>query len=337
MIDPIIFGDSLITLDGYKLINRNYYVDNKETILDLLAKNYVGQEIFVKCHDGINSKFSGFDDFLKYCCTVIGIPCSKVTYETINLDLDPTFNIKLMWRETFKHALDHLKLPMVPDLHNAKFIGYTIGRMTPSRLRTIYELDKAFANDIYGEVGSNWYFGLEENKKFNDYYTEEIQWIKTKQFAPGHLPLFGLVGWEESYSEYHIIWNNFKIEIVPETDVFSTYYFTEKTARCLATGKPFVLISGANSLDQLRKMGFKTFSPVLDESYDTALYPYKRIKMAVQALQDLYNSPNREDLIDQMYQIAQENIKIYKAKDWWANQIFPNNMIFAQSKKTKSN
>ena len=103
-----------------------------------------------------------------------------------------------------------------------------------------------------------------------------------------------------------------KFGIVVETNALTNYYFTEKTARCLASGKPFVLFSGERSLDNLHRMGFNTYGSVIDESYDTALHPYQRVQMMVQSLQDLYNSPNREDLIDQMYQIAEKNMSIYR-------------------------
>ena len=33
-------------------------------------------------------------------------------------------------------------------------------------------------------------------------------------------------------------------------------------------GRPFIMLGGANYLKQLRRLGFKTFAPVIDESYD---------------------------------------------------------------------
>jgi len=322
--DALIFGDEHIILNGHSIVHRDNYVFNKDAILDQLAKNYCGQHILVKLHDGLNLKFSGLEYFLKHCCDNVGIPYNKVTFETINLDVDPVFGLQPMWQETFKHALENISMPD-RNLHEAKFIGYTISRMTIARLRLAYELDKAFANDSYCEFGNSYannneymerfYFDLPQNVRLKNHYRDEIEWFRTKEFTPSHLShLSPPVGWQESYREYDRIWNRFQIEVIPETDVMSSYYFTEKTARCLVTGKPFVLISGINSLARLRDLGFKTYGAVLDESYDSAKNPYKRIQMAIQALSNLYHSPERHILLAQMYQTAEENMSIYREK-----------------------
>lgn len=44
--------------------------------------------------------------------------------------------------------------------------------------------------------------------------------------------------------------------------------FTEKTMRSLYLGRPFLLVGSAGSLQELHKLGFKTFSDFWDESYD---------------------------------------------------------------------
>ena len=89
----------------------------------------------------------------------------------------------------------------------------------------------------------------------------------------------------------------------------SDFWFTEKTARCLATGKPFALVAGTGSLQRLRDMGFKTFNSVLDESYDLETTPTRRINRLILSLKELYNS---QAGIEKLQEIAQENINIYK-------------------------
>mgnify|MGYP003112717583 CR=1 FL=1 len=57
------------------------------------------------------------------------------------------------------------------------------------------------------------------------------------------------------------------IELVPEgtMDFFEP---TEKTIKPIAAGMPFVIIGCHKFLYKLRKIGFKTFHPFIDESYD---------------------------------------------------------------------
>lgn len=46
-------------------------------------------------------------------------------------------------------------------------------------------------------------------------------------------------------------------------------FISEKTYKCLAMMHPFILLARPGTLADLRKMGYKTFSPLIDESYDT--------------------------------------------------------------------
>lgn len=48
-----------------------------------------------------------------------------------------------------------------------------------------------------------------------------------------------------------------------------TFYLTEKMARPLLTGTPFVVFGPRNYLQNLRRLGFKTFDSVWDEDYDS--------------------------------------------------------------------
>ena len=68
-----------------------------------------------------------------------------------------------------------------------------------------------------------------------------------------------IINYRNGCVSYHDIWNKFKIEIVTETDEYQNQWFTDKTAKCLYTGKPFLLLSGPNSLGMLKRMGFVTF------------------------------------------------------------------------------
>lgn len=51
-------------------------------------------------------------------------------------------------------------------------------------------------------------------------------------------------------------------------DTFPGVFFSEKIYKCLALNHPFVLVSTYGSLKELKKRGYKTFAPFIDESYD---------------------------------------------------------------------
>lgn len=60
---------------------------------------------------------------------------------------------------------------------------------------------------------------------------------------------------------------------------FRNDYLTEKTARSLMLGMPFIMIGPPYSLNRLKSLGFKTFDMFIDESYDNELNPQKRFNM----------------------------------------------------------
>jgi hypothetical protein len=121
----------------------------------------------------------------------------------------------------------------------------------------------------------------------------------------------GTIDWVASCKSYPNVWNKYQIEIVSETDALSDFWFTEKTAKCLSTGKPFVLVAGRGSLARLKSMGFYTFSDIIDEEYDNELTPTRRINRLINSLKVLYNDPNKYEKVQNLYQIAQKNIEAY--------------------------
>lgn len=46
-------------------------------------------------------------------------------------------------------------------------------------------------------------------------------------------------------------------------------FISEKTYKCLSMKHPFVLLARPHTMAELKKMGYKTFSPMIDESYDS--------------------------------------------------------------------
>ena len=119
---------------------------------------------------------------------------------------------------------------------------------------------------------------------------------------------------KEAISDKIINWyNNIFVDIVCES-FFSGKVFrpTEKTARPLATMTPFIIMGCPNTLDNLRKIGFKTFSKYWDESYDY-LEGSPRV-LAIKSLIDkISQKPIHElkQMLRDMKPILQHNQQLY--------------------------
>jgi hypothetical protein len=77
------------------------------------------------------------------------------------------------------------------------------------------------------------------------------------------------------------IYNSAYINIVTETNGWDQLdsFWSEKTWRPILNLQPFIYVGPYNSLKRLKEMGFKTFSPFIDESYDNEIDMRVRILM----------------------------------------------------------
>lgn len=100
-----------------------------------------------------------------------------------------------------------------------------------------------------------------------------------------------------------------------ETDCF----MTEKTAKPLLGKRLFVLFGAQNTLSDLRKLGFKTFEGILDESYDRIEDDEIRWKMAMEQVE--YISAQTPEKIWQRALPILEHNQAHFAKISWLDQM----------------
>jgi len=142
----------------------------------------------------------------------------------------------------------------------------------------------------------------------------------------------------ESSAEYDAFdFVNSSISIVLET-IFddNRIHLTEKILRPIACGHPFILAAGPGSLDLLRKYGFKTFHPWIDESYDTVIDPDDRIEHLIKEMKRLADlSQETLDLVLSECQVIADHNKNRFFSDKFFNQVIDelkNNIQHAHQK-----
>jgi hypothetical protein len=103
---------------------------------------------------------------------------------------------------------------------------------------------------------------------------------------------------ESSIDEFY---QNTYFSLVSETNYYSGSEFdsrgrflTEKTFKTIAQEHPFILITVANSLPLLKQLGYKTFHPYIDESYDSETDDQLRLLMIAKETQRLCNLSGKE-------------------------------------------
>jgi len=113
--------------------------------------------------------------------------------------------------------------------------------------------------------------------------------LDTHHLQKHELGGFGTV--DNYKKEFYI---NSYIHLVSETTMSNEQYspfFSEKTVRPIMNLQPFVYFGDYMALAKLKDLGFKTFHPFIDESYDLEKNPYLRMKMLGEQVLNLNNMP----------------------------------------------
>lgn len=91
---------------------------------------------------------------------------------------------------------------------------------------------------------------------------------------------------------------------------------TEKTYKPMFYKHPFILLAPPKSLQWLRELGYKTFDPVIDESYDLEQDDSIRLKKILHEANRLCNLSNDElvEFCDKLLPIVNHNFAVLKSK-----------------------
>ena len=110
--------------------------------------------------------------------------------------------------------------------------------------------------------------------------------------------------------------------LVSETTFYTKYYYqnsrfiTEKTYKPIAMKHPFVLITIPKSLEVLKFLGYKTFSPWIDESYDNEVDDNTRLLMIMDEVERLSNLSDEQlaQFIQETNAICEYNYNLLKSR-----------------------
>ena len=117
-------------------------------------------------------------------------------------------------------------------------------------------------------------------------------------------------------------YQKFLIDLVLETYATgATFFPTEKTLRPIIAKTPFIIFGPSGYLENMRRIGFKTFNNVIDESYDLEPDHNKRWKMAMDQLKILCNSDPIK-IHKKIQSTVEHNQKLMLTYDWYGEFTF---------------
>lgn len=296
-----------ITIDLDGIMRKDGNVSAIAQLEDIVVRNYHGQDFLFFSTDGNDVNNGMLLQMIDRLQQALNIPDHKISFKTV---VQPPSQYH--W-EPQDFVYDFVEFGQYNrDLTDAKFVGMLAGsRPSMHRLRLLYELGNHFPEDSFLTCNTEPYLDLIQymNNQWQ-LFQREVDWLKTAEFHNDQPTPAGL-DFKRAATDWVQIWNKYKIEIVVETNEYANQFLSDKTTKVLATGKPFLLLCGSGSLQKLRDIGFHTFGDCIDESYDECLLPTQRIQKMLASLQNLYQHPDRDNIVQQMCQHAEKNIYIY--------------------------
>lgn len=109
------------------------------------------------------------------------------------------------------------------------------------------------------------------------------------------------------------MYKNSWVTLVVETTFFKhdTIFISEKTLKPIACMQPFILVGSTGTLKYLKKLGYKTFHPIIDESYDDIEDDGKRLEMIMNEIKKIENITDKISWMESMRDILEHNHKLF--------------------------
>jgi len=263
-----------VNFDG--LFDRHYNFQSVNEFLYTISefKNY---KVVFLIRDGANTKLSNGQAIIRQVVKELNLnkdSCFVYSYEEYGIPNTTTIHVNSLslWCNQVYFCIDK---PTLSDNQFAKKFAGLYGRQDLFRFKLYQHLYQYRSDSIISYGGGP----LHLSNRFAHKFQDEFKWydeheLLSLDFTPNH----GSVKFQDSLAHIGQHYQQYFVEVVAETDVHSNRFFTEKTVKNFYLGKPFLLLAGTGSLKYLKRRGFQTFSPWIDESYDTIINSRDRLE-----------------------------------------------------------
>lgn len=101
-----------------------------------------------------------------------------------------------------------------------------------------------------------------------------------------------IVGNSKNYVIQYDFYQHIGLDITVETVFdYPCPYISEKVFRPISCKRPFIVVGASHTLKLLQSLGFKTFSNIINESYDDIVDPEQRLVAVINEINNFVNRP----------------------------------------------
>jgi hypothetical protein len=297
---PVLILEDTLIFDMLRWINKNYqWIILPEILRDICLRFHHGRKLFFAFEDGENAELSSAVLWIGQIVKEANITPDRVIIQTYN-KIDAPFATLEQLDTKGVYASNKYPVANFTPINNTEFTHKMValfGRFSIYRLRAAKFIHDNVKDQALLTFKDNKLHILDQLNRF-DLYKEEAEWVE-KVFP--FVSIDGIHSKEWPMNVSHTLYGfkklqpKFFVDITIETDVYNPMFFTEKTTRNFFFGKPFVVFAAPGYLANIRRLGFKTFPELVDESYDLIENTEERFQAFLQCVKHI-NSMSIEQL-----------------------------------------
>ena len=340
-------ADDVLLLDTRRGLNNIFHLDS-DVIAEIINDNIANGKKYVVFDNSLES-FTTKEAKLVYDLLVaIDVPANNVYYLTSSVDAEllhdnfcdenayedkinvvvlRTFEINTRTSLKVSREVEYtignkektfLCMNRNPHLHRIGLLGLLHDRkLIESAHYSYYDSTHSFNDDTLYYVSQQLPDQIEKIAKalFDIKDSLPLRLTLDEQFSnPTGITDQDLAMFETSY-----------YSLIPETYFFygvflneeGSIFFSEKTFNAINLKHPFIMMNRPNSLEKLRELGYKTFHPYIDETYDTIENDQERMVAIVDEVERLNKLTDSEWLEWQngIKDIVEHNHNLLKTVD----------------------
>lgn len=336
--------DRLINV-GYQFDSSNYYYDEVEFIQSSHTKKFATYHVpFPHSTDWLD-KFDKLYDYVDHSFVF----CSEMHQVTIDqlrrIDkLNVTIFISGFVNIPFKNAKEHQWMDWLdttsnfyknvrPDLLSSKLVAHTNKQKSFDILLGCWRPHRDYVYNYINQHGLSDNVIMTYHKLWNQDLRQSSEYILENEGVeyicpPNHtVHLVKYYGHTMTMSQVAPIeiYNKSCYSLVAETNAHNEFnFYTEKIVKPILAGRLFVVVSGQHYLKNLKKLGFKTFDGIIDESYDNEADDVTRWEMALTQVNQLMKKDPIE-VYNNANEVIKHNQKLILEFDWYSD--FQKNLL----------
>ena len=253
-----------------------YLRDSVEIVIVLVSELHRNTVEFIKENQADNIKY---------------FTCGKISSLDTDQWMDWFITTTYNYRERWKTMLAQLDL----DFPREKYFDVLLGMIRPHR-------DIVFDHVVLGDHEDKVIMTYMMNPGLIEPNQDSDQWIwepgmRLQGSVTGTVQQIKYRGYQTSMSQVipKTVYAKTAYSLVAETNAEEDFVFmTEKIVKPILAKRLFLVVGGYRYLATLRSMGFRTFSDVIDESYDEEPDMIKRTQMVMAEFDKLLTLDQRE-------------------------------------------